>query len=729
MSGQRMSIRRRILFLLLGVGVLSFLALGYVSLRSMYGIQRNAVERGEEMGASVAAYVEDYATTKTTRQLMMLADKKAKQVETEMGAALENAQSLAENIEHILENPGLYAPRYISSPLGKKIAKGEAYFVFSPKAAGERISPEISREIELIANISDELEVLSEIYDGYEVSCYVGSERGYLIEADAVSAEEAYQRIFTEEFLFEFDPRERPWYIAAKEAGKPILTDVYVGNDGHVEITCAAPFYKDDKFSGAVGIDLHLDALSRLLSDRTLGKKNISFGLNENGVVLFSTEQEGVLAVLAGQNDLRKAPEESLAREAARMVAGEMDIAPVTMDGEEYYIAFAPMPKIGWSYGMMIRKEDALQGAWGARSAILEQSAGFADAMHSFFRDNLLQIAVLLMVILFLMYRASEKATAHFVEPILALTEGVRNIAKGNLDTKLDVRTGDELENLAGAVNTMTDELKTYMENIAKAAAEKKRIATELNLARGIQEGMLPGIFPKFADNPHYDLYATMEAAKEVGGDFFDFYMMDEDRLAITVADVSGKGIPAAMFMVISKTVLKNTALSTGSGEDFGLAMVRTNLQLCEDNEEMMFVTIFFGVLNLRTGEFAYVNGGHNPPLVGRARGGAADWQYVRDENKTHMVGVIEDAAYEEKRLTLAPGDMLYLYTDGVTEAMDAVKHLYTEERLQQTLNRVGTPDVPVKDVLAAIRADIDAHAGGAEQSDDITMLGIRFLG
>jgi sigma-B regulation protein RsbU (phosphoserine phosphatase) len=220
-----------------------------------------------------------------------------------------------------------------------------------------------------------------------------------------------------------------------------------------------------------------------------------------------------------------------------------------------------------------------------------------------------------------------------------------------------------------------------------------------------------------------------MEAAKEVGGDFYDFYYLSDDRIALTIADVSGKGIPAALFMVISKTVLKNTALSTDSEEDFGLAMERTNLQLCEDNEEMMFVTIFFGVLNLKTGEFVYVNGGHNPPLIGRAQGEAVDWHFIRDEKKTHMVGVIEDAQYKEKRLTLVPGDMLYLYTDGVTEAMDAEKNLYTEERLQETLNRVGTPDVSAKDVLAAIRADIDAHAGGAEQSDDITMLGIRYLG
>jgi len=297
MKGLKISVRRRIFLLLLGVGVLSFLALGVISLKSMYGIQRNAEQSGEAMGASAATYVEDYATEKTTRQLMMLADKKAKQVETEMGAALENAQSLASNVEYLLDNPGFYAPRHLPTPTSKRIKKGEAYCIFTSHAPGEPLAPEISREMELLSNISDELEVLSDLYDGYEVSCYVASKYGFMVEADAVPSEEAYRRIFTEQFINEYDPRERDWYEAAREAGEPIMTDVYVGNDAHAEITCAAPFYHNDELAGVVGIDLHLFALSRMLSDRTLGKKNISFGVNQDGVVLFSTEQDGPLAV------------------------------------------------------------------------------------------------------------------------------------------------------------------------------------------------------------------------------------------------------------------------------------------------------------------------------------------------------------------------------------------------------------------------------------------------
>ena len=157
--------------------------------------------------------------------------------------------------------------------------------------------------------------------------------------------------------------------------------------------------------------------------------------------------------------------------------------------------------------------------------------------------------------------------------------------------------------------------------------------------------------------------------------------------------------------------------------------MTRVNQQLCENNDEMMFVTVFFGVLNIRTGDFAYVNGGHNAPLIGRARGDHMEWEYIRDEKKSQLLGIMEGAVYEEKHLTLAAGDMLYLYTDGVTEAMDEEGKLYTEERLQAALLRLGTVDVFAKDLLATLHEDIRGHVKRAEQSDDLTMLSVRFLG
>ena len=202
--------------------------------------------------------------------------------------------------------------------------------------------------------------------------------------------------------------------------------------------------------------------------------------------------------------------------------------------------------------------------------------------------------------------------------------------------------------------------------------------------------------------------------------------MLDENRLAVTVADVSGKGVPAALFMVVAKNVLQNLAMAAKNPGNFAEVVARANDRLCVGNDQMMFVTVFFGVLDLRTGEFDYVNAGHNPPLVLR-RGG--EDSYLLPEGKPDKpLGVMEGLTYHQVALTLAPGDMVFLYTDGVTEAVNEAAELYGEERLKDDLVRAGN-EAPVKEILAAVSGAVKTHAGNAEQADDITMLGLRYLG
>ena len=401
----------------------------------------------------------------------------------------------------------------------------------------------------------------------------------------------------------------------------------------------------------------------------------------------------------------------------------------MTVDGTKYYLAYAPMPSIGWSFGMMERRAEVVAPAAEIRQAVMAEAERFTDSLNRRFGRNIFRMAALLVLILAVLVYLSRRAARRIVDPILALEAGVQEIAKGNLDKKLDIRTGDEIESLSDSVNEMTTDLKRYMENLASATAEKERIDTELSLARDIQTGMLPPILPDYSGNPHFDLAACMEAAREVGGDFYDFYMLDDRHLALTIADVSEKGIPAALFMVVSKTVLKNVAMANGGEADLGRVMEQVNRQLCENNEKTMFVTMFFGVLDLATGDFSYVNAGHNSPLVGRATAGRAEWEYLKDKKKHLIVGVIKEASYEERRLTLAPGDAIFLYTDGVTEAMDGEQRLYTDARLKTTLDRDTASDAKAEEILAAVRADIADHVKGAEQSDDITMMCVRFLG
>ena len=302
----------------------------------------------------------------------------------------------------------------------------------------------------------------------------------------------------------------------------------------------------------------------------------------------------------------------------------------------------------------------------------------------------------------------------------MILSDGVREIASGNLDKKLEIHTGNEIEHLAETFNGMTMELKNYMANLTKVTADKERIATELNVATNIQLSMLPR---DFNIGKGFEIYARMNAAKEVGGDFYDFYMLDENHLMITIADVSGKGVPAALFMVISKTVLKNFALSMKSPDDLSAVMTLANQQLCDGNDEMMFVTVFMGMLDLKTGKFIYVNGGHNPPMLYKKS--EDRFEFLNVEQNV-VLGMMDGMDFEQQEVDLKSGDILYLYTDGVTEAMDVSNNQYGEERLSKTINSLDkTTDL--KTLLKAVRADVSDHVGEAAQSDDITMLAVRF--
>ena len=280
------------------------------------------------------------------------------------------------------------------------------------------------------------------------------------------------------------------------------------------------------------------------------------------------------------------------------------------------------------------------------------------------------------------------------------------------------IRTGDEVEQLADAFRKMEEDMLAYIRSFMAVTAEKERIGAELNVATQIQADMLPRIFPAFPARTEFDIYATMDPAKEVGGDFYDFFLVDDDHLAVVVADVSGKGVPAALFMVIAKTLIKNHAQNRETPAE---VFTHTNAQLCEGNDAGLFVTAWMAVLEISTGKLTYVNAGHNPPLLQRA-GGSYEW--LRSRPGFVLAGM-EGMRYRENEMELNPGDRLFLYTDGVTEATDANKELYGDDRLQAALDRQG--NVPVRQLLTGIKESIDAFVGDAEQFDDITMLGLEY--
>ena len=286
--------------------------------------------------------------------------------------------------------------------------------------------------------------------------------------------------------------------------------------------------------------------------------------------------------------------------------------------------------------------------------------------------------------------------------------------------SQLNIHTGDEIQALSEAIKTMELEINEYIQDLTSVTAEKERIGAELNVATQIQADMLPRIFPAFPERTEFDIYATMNPAKEVGGDFYDFFLVDDDHLAVVIADVSGKGVPAALFMVIAKTLIKNHAQNKDCPGD---VFTQTNEQLCEGNDAGLFVTAWMGILEISTGKFTYVNAGHNPPLLRHADG---SFEWLKSRPGFVLAGM-EGVRYRENVMELAQGDTLYLYTDGVTEATNGAQELFGDDRLQNALNE--QPDLPVDDLLHKIKNDIDSFVGEAEQFDDITMLGLKYHG
>ncbi len=282
------------------------------------------------------------------------------------------------------------------------------------------------------------------------------------------------------------------------------------------------------------------------------------------------------------------------------------------------------------------------------------------------------------------------------------------------------IHTGDEIEELYSSFKKMEQDIVKFISDITKVTAEKERIGAELNVAAQIQADMLPRIFPAFPGRTEFDIYASMNPAKEVGGDFYDFFLTDDDHLVLLMADVSGKGVPAALFMVIAKTLIKNRAQMGGSPAEI---LYYVNNQLCEGNEAEFFVTVWLAVLEISTGKGIEVNAGHEHPVICR-KGGNYELSVYRH---SPAVATMEDIRFKEYEFELHPGDCLYVYTDGVPEATNSDNELFGTDRLLEALNE--SSNATAEEVLETVNRHIGMFVGSAPQFDDITMLCLEYFG
>ena len=308
-----------------------------------------------------------------------------------------------------------------------------------------------------------------------------------------------------------------------------------------------------------------------------------------------------------------------------------------------------------------------------------------------------------------------------FVGPVSVIIGEASRFSKentapdGNLLNNLSTIT--EIQDLGSSVQKMETDTLQYMQNLMQVTAERERIDTELSLANRIQANMLPNIFPAFPDRTEFDIHASMTPAKEVGGDFYDFFLIDDDHLGLVMADVSGKGVPAALFMMMAKILLYNYAMMGGMPHE---VLERLNSTICKNNDDSMFVTVWFGIYTISTGKVVAANAGHEYPII---KHGDGNFEILKDRHG-FVIGGMSGLKYRDYELQLQPGDILFLYTDGVPEATDANANMFGMDRLLETLNAAS--DGSAKELLEAVHAGVEGFVGNAPQFDDLTMLALK---
>jgi len=485
-------------------------------------------------------------------------------------------------------------------------------------------------------------------------------------------------------FMDEYDYHNKEWYSEIKSRVKRpyqvVWTKPYHDDSGVFSLMTTAGagiFDRDGKLIAVSTVDWEIDNVVKELN---------AIKPTNNSFVLLCAPKEDYIISSTRTNSVTGASIKSL--------PWNINADTFKFQGIEY-MRFGGYVDNGWYLSIQIPKKEIFM-------EIEKQNSRFSVIITA--------ASILLLFIAYLII------ARYINKPIEQLIFAVTQLAEGNLDTRINISSHDELRLLADTFNKMTGELKKTIEEAAHERAEKQRISTELNVASSIQTSMLPSVFPPFPERNEFDIYASMIPAKEVGGDFYDFFFVDKDNLAIVIADVSGKGIPAALFMVVAKTLINDNS----SGNSPAAVFENVNKRLCENNEMGLFVTAIIGFYNIPTGRFVFVNAGHNPPLLLKE---GKNYEFIKTD-PCIVLAFQEDVKYKEEEIYLGYGDVLFLYTDGVTEAMTHDKELFGEQRLVSVLNE--NKDCLPLDLLQAVKREVDIFSNGTEQADDITMMALK---
>jgi sigma-B regulation protein RsbU (phosphoserine phosphatase) len=701
---KRLNVRAKILLVFLSISMAALGIVGFAAFSTMSNMGSYALTSSSDLGTRAVSDSTTALEANAESSLLRLATDQAdisnvifEQVSSEM-------ETLAGYADTVRQRPVSSETRTLYSQDERPPdPKNSSNYFLAPGVTRDSVSDELSA----LSETDDVIQPLT-ASDSRLTMVYIGTGSGLL-----------WNHPWDNALPESYDPRNRDWFTRAYNGSQVIWSDPYVDASSRgLMVTCSRQAGTDTSGrTWIVATDVTLDTINTQIINTQVSERGYALLLDSRGNVISRP------GITTGDNkwdesfkteNLIDSDNAALSAVARDMVAGMSGTARVNLSGEEKYIAYAPLKSVNWSLAIVMPVDDVIAPAEETRTRIVNATGETGTYLNQQM-NAATSIFVALFVFLFVVVTVLSFMFARIItRPVDELRRGSEAIGAGDLEHRVMIETGDEFEELAHSFNTMAVNLRNNMDELRRTTAEKERFAKELEIAKGIQQSFLPDSAPVI---PGIELVAKNIPALEVGGDFYDFIPVAKNRWGLVIADVSGKGVPAALFMALSRTLIRaSTLVDADPAQSIG----RANRMICEDSKSSMFVTLFYAVLDAQEMTLNYVNAGHNPPLL--LQDGAVAVRLLKA--KGIALGVIDEVDLQSVKVNLKPGDVLVLYTDGVTEAINSKEEEFGEERLLRVITENRSR--PAQEIMDRILAAITAFAGDQPQFDDITLMVLR---
>ena len=711
------SMKTKILLLVLvSLVILSLAMLLVVNVRINYLgeiLVRESKAQNDSIKGLSSDYIEQGITSLTTRT----SDLEAFLLNNAFDEVAKKLTVLADMVEEVFKNKEEI--KYSGSPYPEFASEGVPAMRMLYAKGLNIEDPKIKAIAAKMQTLSDLM--VSFFCDGGLDSCAVSFPEGITFVTDA----RANSKLDENGKPISADPRTREWYSGAIEVDgiyySNVIRDLFSGEPA---ITASIPISFDGRVVAVISADIFLGTLEKWIS-ASLEESGFIFIINQDGSVIFAPEGQRLISpyFVLEKVDIRDSSDERLGEYVTRAMKGDYSPYLITdYSGKEYILIGSPMQSVGWLLVSAIDKAEALSLIPQLDRTFDEVSARTTAEFYQHIRATL-QIIILVLIGVFVLSLGQAVFLGNRIaNPLNNLTKYIHKLSSGEFIFKMDsiYETHDEIEVLAKAFEELSIKNQEYIKEVTQVTAEKERIGAELNVATQIQGDMLPSIFPPYPHKTEFDIFATMHPAKEVGGDFYDFFLVDDDHLALVIADVSGKGVPAALFMVIAKTLIKNRSQMGGTPSEI---LFDVNNQLSEGNKTDFFVTVWLAIIDVRTGECLVCNAGHEHPCLKKKDG---KFELIKYRHSP-AVAVMPNMKFPDHKVKLDAGDKVFVYTDGVVESTNSRDELFGENGLLEALNK--NPDAPIRTLLNNVNDNINRFVDGAQQFDDITMLCFEYKG